>query len=133
MVNRIGDDVMEKELINLMMQQIEKMDNRLSESMVKQAELGSDMKHLAESVDEIKEDISEIQSVQMEHSIDIKEIKDKLVESQSFIQFVLGFAKEHPIITLTIALMMVNIILVSLGLPLIDIHAIWTALVAGGS
>ncbi len=124
---------MDKEIVNLMIQQIEKMDNRLSESMVKQAELGSDMKHLAESVDEIKEDISEIQSVQMEHSIDIKEIKDKLVDSQSCKEFAIDFLKNHPILCLILVLMLVNIILVSLGLPLINISAILATLSAGGS
>lgn len=122
---------MEKELVNLMMQQIEKMDNRLSESMVKQAELSSDMKHMSQSVDEIKEDIAEIQSVQLEHSNDIKEIKDKLVDSQSFKEFALEFAKNHPIICLVLILMVVNIVLVSVGLPILNIHSIWSTLVAG--
>lgn len=122
---------MEKDIVQMLIAQVEKIDNRLSDSMVKQAELGADVKHMANSVDQIKEDIAEIQSVQTEHSSDIKEIKEKLLDSQSFKEFALDFAKNHPIICLVLILMVVNIILVSVGLPIINIHAIWLTLSAG--
>lgn len=122
---------MEKDIVQMLIAQVEKIDNRLSDSMVKQAELGADVKHMSNSVDQIKEDIAEIQSVQNEHSSDIKEIKEKLLDSQSFKEFALDFAKNHPVICLVLILMVVNIILVSVGLPIINIHAIWLTLSAG--
>jgi len=133
MVNRIGDDVMDKDVLQFMISQIEKIGTQQEAILVKTAELAVEQKHLSNSVDEIKDDVSGIQDVQNQHTNDIKEIKEKLLESQSFREFAIEFAKNHPIICLVLILMVVNIVLVSLGLPLINIHAIWTTLVAGGA
>ena len=102
---------MEKELINLMMQQIEKIGTQQESILVKQTELSVEQKHLSKSVDEIKDDIASIQTVQTAHTEDIREIKESLRDSQSFKDFAKEFILGHPIISFMLFLMLVNIIL----------------------
>lgn len=120
--------MLDKELIQLMMQQIDKIGTQQETILVKQTELAVEQKHLSIAVDEIKEDVSEIQNVQSEHTNDIRSIKESLKDSQSFKSFCSEFAKEHPILTIMVILMLVNMVLVSLGLPLINISGVWTAI-----
>ena len=122
---------MEKEVIQFMMTQIEKIGTQQEAILVKTAELSVEQKHLSHSVDEIKEDIASIQTVQIEHSSDIREIKEALTDNQSFKDFVIEFAKTHPIISFIIFLMVVNIVLTSIGLPIIQLAPIWATLVGG--
>lgn len=124
---------MDKEVVQFMMTQIEKIGAQQEAILVKTAELAVEQKHLSNSVDEIKEDVSGIQDVQNQHTADIKEIKEKLLESQTFKEFAKEFAKNHPIICLILILMVVNIVLMSIGLPILNIPSIWSTLIAGSA
>lgn len=120
--------MIDKELITQMLNRMDKITDQQTEILVKQTELSADQKHLSESVNEIIEDIDQIKSVQSLHTDDIRAIKESLKDSQCFKEWILDFAKSHPIITIIVILMFVNMILVSLGLPLIDIGTVWTAI-----
>ena len=109
-----------------MLNRMDKITDQQTEILVKQSELSADQKHLSDSVNEIIEDIDQIKSVQALHTDDIRAIKESLKGNQCFKEWVLEFAKTHPVITLVVILMFVNMVLVSLGLPLIDISTIWT-------
>lgn len=119
---------MDKEVLQFMISQIEKIGSQQEAILVKTAELAVEQKHLSNSVDEIIEDLDEVKTVQSLHTDDIRAIKESLKDSQCFKEWVLEFAKSHPIITLIVILMFVNMVLVSLGLPLIDIGTVWTAI-----
>lgn len=118
--------MIDKELITQMLNRMDKITDQQTEILVKQSELSADQKHLSDSVNEIIEDIDQIKSVQALHTDDIREIKESLKDSQCFKEWGLEFAKTHPIITFMLLMMLVNMVLVSLGLPLIDIATIWT-------
>lgn len=122
---------MDKELIAQMLNRMDKLADQQTDLLVKQTELVSSQKHLSESVDEIKEDLSEIQTVQNSHTEDIREIKESLKESQSFKDFAKEFVLNHPIISFILFLMIVNIVLTSIGLPIIQLAPIWATLVGG--
>ena len=117
---------MDKELIAQMLNRMDKLADQQTEILVKQTELSDDQKHLSDSVNEIIEDIDQIKSVQALHTDDIRAIKESLKDNQCFKEWGLEFAKTHPIITFMLLMMLVNMVLVSLGLPLIDIATIWT-------
>lgn len=122
---------MEKEVIQFMMTQIEKIGTQQEAILVKTAELSVEQKHLSHSVDEIKEDIASIQTVQTAHTEDIREIKESLKESQSFKDFAKEFVLNHPIISFMLLMMIVNIVLTSVGLPIIQLAPIWASLSGG--
>lgn len=115
---------MDKEIIQMVLQQIERVGAQQETILVKTTELAVEQKHLNKSVDEIRYDIGCIQQVQYEHSADIKEIKDALKDNQTFKDSMLEFGKAHPILAFAITLMVINIVLVSLGLPLVNISTI---------
>ena len=123
--------MIDKELITQMLNRMDKITDQQTEILVKQSELSADQKHLSDSVDEIKEDISEIQIVQTQHTDDIRSIKESLKDSQSFKDFAKQFILDHPIISLMLLLMLVNIILGSLGLPIVQLAPLWATLVGG--
>ena len=120
--------MVDKELITQMLNRMDKLGDQQTEILIKQTELSTDQKHLSSSVHEIIEDLDEVKTVQSLHTDDIRSIKESLKDSQCFKEWVLDFAKSHPIITIIVILMFVNMILVSLGLPLIDIGTVWTAI-----
>ncbi len=120
--------MVDKELITQMLNRMDKITDQQTEILVKQTELSADQKHLFDSVDEIIEDLDEVKTVQSLHTDDIRAIKESLKDSQCFKKWILEFAKSHPIITIIVILMFVNMMLVSLGLPLIDIGTVWTAI-----
>lgn len=118
--------MVDKELITQMLNRMDKITDQQTEILVKQSELSADQKHLSDSVNEIIEDIDQIKSVQALHTDDIRAIKESLKDNQCFKEWGLEFAKTHPVITFMLLMMLVNMVLVSLGLPLIDIATIWT-------
>lgn len=120
--------MVDRELITQMLNRMDKLGDQQTEILIKQTELSTDQKHLSSSVDEIIEDLDEVKTVQSLHTDDIRAIKESLKDSQCFKEWVLEFAKSHPIITIIVILMFVNMMLVSLGLPLIDIGTVWTAI-----
>jgi negative regulator of replication initiation len=122
---------MDNEVVQFMMTQIEKIGTQQEAILVKTAELSVEQKHLSHSVDEIKEDIANIQTVQIEHTNDIREIKESLKDSQNFKDFAKEFILGHPIISFMLLLMLVNIILTSIGLPIIQLAPIWASLSGG--
>lgn len=120
--------MVDKELITQMLNRMDKLGDQQTDLLVKQSEISSEQKHLAISIETMKDDIASIKSVQSSHGDDIRAIKESLKDSQCFKEWILDFAKSHPIITIIVILMFVNMILVSLGLPLIDIGTVWTAI-----
>lgn len=122
---------MDKEIIAQMLSTIEKVKDQQSEILVKQTELSVEQKHLSKSVDEIKDDIASIQTVQTAHTEDIREIKESLKDAQSFKDFAKQFILNHPIISFMIFLMVVNMVLTSVGLPIIQLAPIWATLSGG--
>lgn len=122
---------MDKELITQMLNRMDKITDQQTEILVKQTELSADQKHLSDSVNEIIEDIDQIKSVQSVHTNDIREIKESLKDSQSFKDFAKEFALNHPIITFMLLMMLVNIILTSVGLPIVQLAPLWATLVGG--
>jgi alkyl hydroperoxide reductase subunit AhpF len=123
--------MVDKELITQMLNRMDKITDQQTEILVKQTELSADQKHLSDSVNEIIEDIDQIKSVQSVHTNDIREIKESLKDSQSFKDFAKEFILGHPIISFMLLLMLVNIILTSIGLPIIQLAPIWAGLSGG--
>ena len=123
--------MIDKELITQMLNRMDKITDQQTEILVKQTELSADQKHLSDSVNEIIEDIDQIKSVQAVHTNDIRDIKESLRDSQSFKDFAKEFILGHPIISFMLFLMLVNIILTSIGLPIIQLAPLWATLVGG--
>ena len=123
--------MVDKELITQMLSTIENVKDQQSEILVKQTELSVEQKHLSKSVDEIKEDIASIQTVQTAHTEDIRLIRESLNDVQSFKDFAKQFILNHPIISFMLLMMLVNIILTSVGLPIVQLAPIWASLSGG--
>ena len=122
---------MNQELMQTMLDRIYKLSDQQAELLAKQAEMAAEQRHTAESVEEIKQDLAEVKAVQAAHSDDIRAVRDVLAQSKPIAATVKAFMFEHPIIAVILGLMGANIVLVSLGLPLIDIKTAWNMLVNG--
>lgn len=116
--------MVDKELITQMLNRMDKLGDQQTDLLVKQSEISSEQKHLAISIETMKDDIASIKFVQSSHGSDIFEIKEALKDSESFTKFAKDFVLTHPILSFLILLMIINVIFASLGLPLIQIAAV---------
>jgi hypothetical protein len=121
----------DKEMILQMLSQMERIGDRQSEMLVKQTELSTNQQHMSESVCEIKEDISDIKEVQEKHGTAISEIQATLSANRPFKELAKEFAFNHPIISFAIICMLINMVLGSIGLPVISIKEVIAALGGG--
>lgn len=122
---------MHQELMQTMIDRLYKMSDVQAEIAAKQAEMAADQRHTAATVEEIRHDLAEVKSVQASHSDDIKVVRESLAGHKPMSATIKQFALEHPILALILCLMGANIVLVSLGLPLINIKTSWSMLVSG--
>lgn len=121
----------QRDLIATMLSQLDRLGERQTEMLVKQTEQAERQAHITEAVDEIRSDIAEIQQTQNTHTEDIRSIRSRLEETTALGKSLKEFVFGHPVIAVILTLMLTNIILGSLGLPLINIKDTWNVLVNG--
>jgi uncharacterized protein YhbP (UPF0306 family) len=119
---------MEKEYLAQMLANIEKIGDKQTEMLIKQAEMQSEQKHTATTIDRIEADVCMIKDIQFRHTDDIRDIMKTIADSNSTKQYIKDFFQNHPVLSIIIALTLVNMVLVSVGIPIIDIGAVWTAI-----
>lgn len=119
---------MSQEMWQAMLDRIYKLSDQQAEMLAKQAEMAADQRHTSESVESIKHDLAEVKSVQATHSDDIRIVREAVANQKPFSTTLKLFFFEHPVIAVIMGLMGANMVLVSLGLPLVDIKAAWSML-----
>lgn len=116
------------------MEHLQHMIQQIDNLMVQGTETRVRQEYIANAVDNITQDVSQIKETVNTHTNSIENIRKELAEHKSstekngfFITF-REFGMSHPILAIMLILMCVNIVLMSVGVPIIDVMAIYNGM-----
>ena len=116
------------------MEHLQHMIQQIDNLMVQGTETRVRQEYIASAVDNITKDVGQIKETVNIHTTSIEELKREIADHKSstmtpsIFTSIKEFGMNHPIFALMFIIMGINIILVSIGVPIIDVMSIYNGM-----